>query len=84
MLQRHEVEDYDALHYNYQLQAWIEDGYVDPCNHPESMGDHCCNGRRYARLSEAAALKRASREGNTHSTRRIFWIAGEQVYSEDE
>ena len=36
------------LHYNYQLQVWVENGRVQDCNHPSSMKQRgaCCNSNR--------------------------------------
>jgi hypothetical protein len=34
--------------YDYGLQVWVRGGIVEDCQHPESMGPGCCNGRFYA------------------------------------
>lgn len=49
------------VHYDYDVQAWIEDGIVSDCSHPESMRAQktgCCNAHVCAGLSVQAALLR--------------------------
>ena len=48
----------DALHFNYQLQVWIEGGRVKECGHPARMrlARPCCNAWRFSNWPEAAAM----------------------------
>lgn len=35
--------------YDYNLQAWIKDGVIQDCFHPEHWKEsHCCNAHRLA------------------------------------
>jgi hypothetical protein len=43
--------------YSYIAQAWVVDGIVQGCEHPESMRtaySHCCSAHRYAGKGIAA------------------------------
>lgn len=52
------------LHFNYDLQVWVEGGIVLNCAHPAGQQTHacfggfCCNSRRFAGLTEADAAER--------------------------
>lgn len=51
------------VHYNYDLQCWITDGFVADCGHTTARrhstalaGRRCCNAQRFAGMTETAAL----------------------------
>ena len=46
--------------YDYCLQAWVKDGFIQDCCHPEEMRrNHCCNSHR---LSGRKILETQGRE----------------------
>ncbi len=51
-------------HYNYNLQVWIVGGKVANCGHPPEMRARgwCCNGARFAGMSEDAVELMQGRE----------------------
>lgn len=36
------------LWYDYEVQAWVENGAYTSCGHPASMGPDCCYAGRHA------------------------------------
>jgi len=42
------MEKQKDLWFDYTLQVWVRDGFIEPCSHPASMGPECCNGRKMA------------------------------------
>lgn len=39
----------NQTYYDYDLQVWVVNGYVDECGHPDEMKKAgCCNGHKYA------------------------------------
>ncbi len=52
------------LHYNYDLQVWIDYGKVVDCCHPSQMQPNCCNGHRFAGLTEAHAIAKRAKIGD--------------------
>lgn len=45
------------LHFNYELQVWVDNGIVLGCGHLASfVNQPCCNARLYAGYSEVRAI----------------------------
>jgi hypothetical protein len=46
--------------YDYGLQAWVTDGIIETCGHPETMRRNgpCCNANRFQGLPLAEAKRR--------------------------
>lgn len=51
-----------AAEYDYDLQAWVDNGVVMRCGHPRTMGLGCCNGGRYEGWPIAQAREHWAKE----------------------